>query len=306
MRTGHKISWDGKILGTKVWNPHESTVEASPDKVILGRGLPEKMPVVHWHAQIEINYVPNGWVQYEMCGKQFELQSGDIALFWGGLPHRLSNYEVGSRMDTIHLPLMQFFRLRLADEIRDKLMAGAVLIAASETDEDHCAFERWGSYFRSGDMAREKIATEELLIRLERIGLDPYQLIEIGAGRNSHLEIPDQKNFDRLRHIVEFVTGHFREDLDISQIAGDARLHPKYAMTIFKRSTGVTLNHYIVLLRLAYAQALLIQKSDSIVNIAMASGFGSLSHFNQVFRKHTGLTPTEFRREMGENRPTKT
>lgn len=302
MLTGRNFSWDGKVLGTNVWDPTESTVERSPDKIVLGRGLPKRMPVPHWHVQIEVNYVPFGSVEYEMCGSRFELHSGDIALFWGGLPHRLSAYEAESRLESIHLPLMQFFRLRLADVIRDKLLAGAVLIASNSSSEDEHAFARWRNYLQSGELLREKFATEELLLRLERICLDPYQLVDMDTASEQNLERLDQKSFDRLRHIVEYVTGHFREELDISRIAHDARLHPKYAMSMFKRSTGVTLNNYIVLLRLSYAQALLIQDRASILEVAMESGFGSLSHFNHTFRKHTGLSPSEFKKEAADGR----
>lgn len=45
-------------------------------------------------------------------------------------------------MEAIHLPLVQFFRLRLSDEIREKLMHGAALIAIERATEDR--FALWG------------------------------------------------------------------------------------------------------------------------------------------------------------------
>lgn len=96
--------------------------------------------------------------------------------------------------------------------------------------------------------------------------------------------------------ICDFVAENFRTDIDATDVANFADIHPKYAMTIFRKSTGMTLNEYITLLRLSYSQALLIDGAATILDIALESGFGSLSAFSQSFRKITGQSPSEFRR----------
>ena len=69
-------------------------------------------------------------------------------------------------------------------------------------------------------------------------------------------------------------------------------------MTVFKKCTGMTLNDYINLMRLSYAQALLMRDEASVLAVAMDSGFGSLSAFNKSFRKIAGMSPSDFRREV--------
>jgi transcriptional regulator GlxA family with amidase domain len=59
----------------------------------------------------------------------------------------------------------------------------------------------------------------------------------------------------------------------------------------------MTLNEYVNLLRLSYAQALLMDEKASVLQVAMDSGFGSLSAFNAAFRKIAGKSPKDFRRE---------
>jgi transcriptional regulator GlxA family with amidase domain len=58
----------------------------------------------------------------------------------------------------------------------------------------------------------------------------------------------------------------------------------------------VTLNEYVNLLRLSYAQALLMQEDTNVLDVAMESGFRSLSAFNKSFRKISGKSPSDFRR----------
>jgi AraC-like DNA-binding protein len=60
----------------------------------------------------------------------------------------------------------------------------------------------------------------------------------------------------------------------------------------------MTLNEYVNLLRLSYAQAMLMKDDSNVLRVAMESGFGSLSAFNKAFRKIAGMSPSDFRREV--------
>ncbi len=60
-----------------------------------------------------------------------------------------------------------------------------------------------------------------------------------------------------------------------------ANLHPKYAMSVFKKSTGMTLNNYVTLLRLSYAQAMLLRQE---VNV-LAGGYGERVRFVERFQQ---------------------
>jgi len=98
--------------------------------------------------------------------------------------------------------------------------------------------------------------------------------------------------------ICDNIADNFREEIDSVDIAVAAGVHPKYAMTVFKKCTGMTLNDYINLMRLSYAQALLMKDEASVLAVAMDSGFGSLSAFNKSFRKISGRSPSDFRRDV--------
>ncbi|WP_171102217.1 MULTISPECIES: helix-turn-helix domain-containing protein [unclassified Ruegeria] len=283
---------DSKIRGPKIWNPAESTVELAPNDIVIGRGQAAIMKLAHWHMQIELNYVFEGALTYEMCGREFTVEAGEIALFWGGLPHRLSECEDTTLVEAIHLPLSMYFRLRLPETIREALMQGSALLSKSRSREDRHAFRRICEYLRSGDAKLMQHAGEELILRIERIAFEDFVL---ASPNDASAVAPDPSTNEKVKRILDFLVENFREDLNASAVAEVARLHPKYAMSVFKRSTGVTMNEYIQLLRLNYSQAMLMRGTDNILKIATESGFGSLSNFNRCFRKHTGLSPTQFR-----------
>lgn len=278
----------------RTWNPDESIVERLPNDLVVSCEEPGIMPHAHWHAQAEVNYVFRGAVEYEMGGRRVRLEAGDVALFWGGLPHRVVDTGEDTYFHAVHLPLTHFFRLRLAPDLQARLMRGATLATAEASPEDAAAFTRRAAFMRSGDARRVGHAVDELLLRLERVGFEPHRLLDVGEPAAG--DPGDQPSFQSLRRICGFVAENFREDIDAAAIAGSADIHPKYAMSAFKRSTGMSLGEYVSLLRLSYAQALLMGDEASVLQVAMDSGFGSVSAFNKSFRKKSGMTPSEFRR----------
>ena len=64
----------------------------------------------------------------------------------------------------------------------------------------------------------------------------------------------------------------------------------------FKEHTGLTLIAYVTRLRMEYACTLLVSSDYPIIDVAEATSYDSLSHFNHTFKREIGMTPTEFRK----------
>ena len=280
------------------WEPSKSTVEKAPNRLLVSHEQPGVMARPHWHAQFEVNFVIRGTVDYQMHGHSIRLERGSIALFWGGLPHQVVDTSSDPEYIAFHLPLVHFFRLRLPYNIQHRIIHGATLLSLVPDEGDVFAFNRWSEYMRSGDEARVEHAIDELLLRLERIPLESFGLIDPAGEQARAAATSAPGAFARVKSICDYITENFRHDIGSSDIAIYANIHPKYAMSIFRQSTGMTLNEYVNLLRLSFAQAMLINDDDAnVLSIAMESGFGSLSAFNKSFRKVTGQSPSDFRRD---------
>jgi AraC-like DNA-binding protein len=68
-----------------------------------------------------------------------------------------------------------------------------------------------------------------------------------------------------------------------------------YFCKVFKKATGLTFTEYLSKVRVLKAQTLLENPHARVAEVAFAAGFQSLTHFNRIFRKLTGHSPTAYR-----------
>lgn len=285
-------------MAKREWEPSKSTVEKAPNRLQVSHEQPGVMRLPHWHAQLEVNFVIRGALDYSMLGYSIRLEEGAIAVFWGGHPHQVVDTSSDPEYIAFHLPLVHFFRLRLPYAIQDRIIHGATLLSLVPDAGDVHSFCRWSAYMSSGVEAKVEHAIDELLLRIERIPFASFGVIDPSGEHVLPVRRETPAPFGRVRHICDFIADNFRHDIDVTDIAHSADLHPKYAMNLFRQSTGMTLSEYINLLRLSYAQALLISDDEAnVLSVAMESGFGSLSAFNKSFRRIAGKSPSDFRRD---------
>lgn len=82
----------------------------------------------------------------------------------------------------------------------------------------------------------------------------------------------------------------------MNEVARAASLSPFYLTRIFKARYGVPPYRYLIGLRISLASELLRDSSLTVTQICHRSGFNSLSHFITTFRRHTGMSPSQYRR----------
>jgi AraC family transcriptional regulator len=100
------------------------------------------------------------------------------------------------------------------------------------------------------------------------------------------------------RTVVEFIEEHMAENISLAKLAQLIQLSPYHFCRAFKQSFGVPPHRYHTSRRIERAKALLANPHDSVTSIGMTIGFCETSSFTAVFRKTTGMTPTDYRRGL--------
>jgi AraC-like DNA-binding protein len=106
-----------------------------------------------------------------------------------------------------------------------------------------------------------------------------------------------ESRLSKAEQMACYIAQRYTEPLSVEEISRCVGLHPGYAMTLFQKTFGMTLVGYVTQHRVAHAQRLLATSDKKVLPIAIESGFGSLSRFNEVFRRLCGCTPREHRRK---------
>lgn len=102
---------------------------------------------------------------------------------------------------------------------------------------------------------------------------------------------------ERINRAYRFIFENFAAPIRHEDIARGAAMSLSAFCHYFKRVTGRTLTDFINEVRIGHASRLLIETDHPVSKIAYASGFESLSNFNLRFRKLTGSSPKEYRRQ---------
>ncbi|MEK8127998.1 response regulator [Paenibacillus filicis] len=99
-----------------------------------------------------------------------------------------------------------------------------------------------------------------------------------------------------IERVAVYVQEHLAEDLSLKLLAQQFRINSVYLGQLFKEETGEYFSDYVNRLRMEQAQALLLATELKAGEIALRVGFPDATYFFRRFKRHTGLSPTEYRK----------
>jgi AraC family transcriptional regulator len=105
---------------------------------------------------------------------------------------------------------------------------------------------------------------------------------------------------ERIAIVKAYIDEHLFEAMDLKRISGIACISDFHFHRIFRAYTGEPLMAYIIRLRLERAAIWLITSDKSIAEIAEKTSFELASSFNKAFKKRFGVSPTTFRKTVGD------
>ena len=96
----------------------------------------------------------------------------------------------------------------------------------------------------------------------------------------------------------QFIREHQTEDLSLGQVAKAVNTSTFYFCKLFKKATGLNFTDFLSRTRIEKAKNLLLNPNLRVSEIAFEIGFQSLTHFNRVFKRVVGQSPTEYRAQL--------
>jgi len=195
------------------------------------------------------------------------------------------------------MPLAWFLQCRLPENLVQPILRGE-MVGEPQADQargDCERFAQWARDLREPNNTAREIVMLEMEARLRRLSsaipaapsrraLRPHRIVHSGG-------------LNKVEQMACLIAQRYTEQLTVTEIGRAVRLHPNYAMNLFKKTFGTTLIDYLTHHRVSHAQGLLATTDGKIVEVAFSSGFNSISRFNEAFRRACGCSPRDYRRQ---------
>lgn len=104
-----------------------------------------------------------------------------------------------------------------------------------------------------------------------------------------------QTKCDLIQEIKESLSRKLDEPFHLETLSETLSYSPNYLCRVFKKATGETILQYYYRLKISRAQAMILESDMSFRDISTCLGFDTVQYFSSVFKKYTGLTPSQFR-----------
>ena len=256
----------------------------------------------HRHNEVELNFVEQGAMTYLFSGQRVSVGAGQIALFWATIPHQVVATEAQTTSHWMTVPFATFLQWQLPAVLTQQVVCGRFVVSPgneynSSCHTDQALFRQWYDDLQQNMDEYRKIVLLEVEARLHRLGLDLTVHNHPATEQFTCGAIPSHSpsKANKVECIASFIAEHYTEPLSVEHIAQVVHLHPNYATSVFHKSFGMSIVHYITQYRVAHAQRLLVTTDENISTIALAAGFGSMSRFYSAFTKICGQSPVAYR-----------
>lgn len=168
-------------------------------------------------------------------------------------------------------------------------------------------FERTAKLTGEWDVEAERSELQEACFSTRVVSQKQHnsviQLLSIFAQHLSLLSnqmVVQQENSEPpvITRAKEYIHEHQTEEISLGQVAKAVNTSTFYFCKMFKKVTGINFTDYLSRVRIEKSKNLLLNPNLRVSEIAFEVGFQSLTHFNRVFKRILGQSPTEYRSQL--------
>lgn len=273
---------------------HETVSYTNTSGVRIYHNIETEDYPIHWHTAFEIIMPYENIYTVEIDKKPITFGEEDIFLIPPGQLHALSAPDSGERL-IVQLDYAPICCLTGMDSLLHQLHPYK-LIRKSEDPElfrtlSQCLREIEREYFEASPYVAASLYS--LLIHF---------FVSLGrSSLNADSKFPNitpskqHEYIEKFMSICNYINDHCTENLTLDELAAKTGFSKFHFSRLFKQFTGVTYHAYLTNKRIAHAEKLLVMPDLSITEVAMQSGFNSLSTFNRIFRDTKNCTPSDYK-----------
>lgn len=253
----------------------------------------------HFHNSYEVVIVQEGRIDGMMGPLSDDIGAGTVVMIGPDQPHGIARLSADLRAILVHIP-------------HDVLSRHASLNADMAAEAAFLRDSRYGYLFTDCELAAEaeRLATEmaaargflklSLLFRLLHLLSHATKVRKIMARPEDAPSQSPPGHETPVDRAFRYLYAHFQEDITLDDIARFALQNPAALCRAFKRKCGCTIFQFVNRLRIEKACQLLQRPELTVQQVCFMAGFNTFSHFDEQFKRLTGVTPGQYRRKLAE------
>ncbi|WP_305117376.1 AraC family transcriptional regulator [Acutalibacter muris] len=273
--------------------------------VYVGRKLISAYPTGsfpwHWHDEVEFTLAAAGRMEYRVNDSRYLLSAGEGLFCNSGALHSGSMRETDCDYIsiTVHPRLLSGFEGSLVGAkyvapLVERQGLSSILLTRREPWQA-IVLEYLHKIY---ELCSHRPEGYELLVQTHFmqiwVELSAHCAAQAGGGQSE-----DPEKLRRLREILTFLHEHYADKITLEDIAAHVGLCKSECCRFFKRQMGTPLFDYLLDYRVGKS-LINLKEGSSVSEAAEAAGFNDPSYYAKVFRAHTGRSPSQYRKEIGD------
>lgn len=275
------------------------------DSMVFDPNFPYRMFVsksrqmyLHSHDFLEINYVKEGAGYYLIEEREYEIRQGDIFIINNQERH-MAVHDGSLMLEVIVFdPAFLWERMQGYQFLEPFFNRSTVFTNCIRKEEE--GYEKLLEAILNirGEYEGRKQGWELFVKSWTQLFMAQLYRVYLKSQDESVRKEARHKTFTRLQPVLDYIHEHYLEQLELEELAKVAMMNKSYLCSCFKNTLHMRIFEYIDQLRINRACLLLSTTSESITDIAMMTGFNSVSYFNRIFKKVRGISPGNYRKNQ--------
>jgi AraC-like DNA-binding protein len=252
----------------------------------------------HWHSAMELIMPIKGNYAVQLRNKTYLLKENDILIIPSLDVHGITvppDSKDGLRIILMVEPTILFSLPGISDSIIRQYNLN--LITHEETPDIHGDLQRLLMDCYNEYKKNDKYLITAMYAKIIDIFVILSRYCDQKLQRRDNIQANQRQDYiAKLNSVFEYIDSHLTEKLTLEKMTEVAHYSKFHFERIFKVFAGKSFYQYLKERRIRYTESLLLNPKLTTIEIALNSGFGSVSAFNRAFKEIKNCTPSEFRR----------
>ena len=250
----------------------------------------------HFHSDFsELALVTDGSARHIAGGDSYKISKGDLFVICGSTCHAFEDTDKLRLINIMYDP-----KLLPASDVSDH--PGFRTLFAPEPDTGGKTFSA-RLHLSPDDMdsviaiikGMQREYTEKRIGWKTAVQGDFMKLVVTVSRLYDIDRTKNSEGMEKIANAAAYIEENYAESISVAQLAEMTNYSLRQFIRLFKKVFGCIPTEYIANLRMQKARELLRSKNHSITDVALLCGYVDSNYFSRIFRKHNGITPSEYR-----------